>query len=125
VVAPRSNINKIGPNFQRHDAFPCIKPGAFHETPGCLPSVSTVDQTTANQERDLREIAGRVGYDIVKIHKTRASAVPKAATSARHSTPSAGMSPSGSRCVIIQLAIAGDYDHRTFAAGGRAQSRKR
>jgi DNA invertase Pin-like site-specific DNA recombinase len=31
--------------------------------------VSTVDQTTANQERELREIAGRVGYEIVKAYK--------------------------------------------------------
>jgi DNA invertase Pin-like site-specific DNA recombinase len=31
--------------------------------------VSTVDQTTANQERELREIAGRVGYEIVKVYK--------------------------------------------------------
>jgi DNA invertase Pin-like site-specific DNA recombinase len=31
--------------------------------------VSTLDQTTANQERELREIAARIGYDIVKIYK--------------------------------------------------------
>src|SRR5258707_4687245 len=31
--------------------------------------VSTVEQTTANQERELREIAGRVGYEIVKVYK--------------------------------------------------------
>jgi DNA invertase Pin-like site-specific DNA recombinase len=31
--------------------------------------VSTVDQTTANQERELREIAGRVGYEITKVYK--------------------------------------------------------
>jgi DNA invertase Pin-like site-specific DNA recombinase len=31
--------------------------------------VSTIDQTTANQERELREIAGRVGYDIVRVYK--------------------------------------------------------
>ena len=31
--------------------------------------VSTLDQTTANQERELREIAGRVGYEIVKVYK--------------------------------------------------------
>ena len=30
--------------------------------------VSTIDQTTANQERELREIAGRVGYEIVKVY---------------------------------------------------------
>jgi DNA invertase Pin-like site-specific DNA recombinase len=31
--------------------------------------VSTVDQTTANQERELREIAGRMGCEIVKVYR--------------------------------------------------------
>jgi DNA invertase Pin-like site-specific DNA recombinase len=31
--------------------------------------VSTIDQTTANQERELREIAARIGYDIVRVYK--------------------------------------------------------
>src|SRR5262249_32649613 len=31
--------------------------------------VSTVDQTTANQERELREIAGRMGCGIIKVYK--------------------------------------------------------
>jgi DNA invertase Pin-like site-specific DNA recombinase len=31
--------------------------------------VSTVDQTTANQERELREVAARMGSEIVKIYK--------------------------------------------------------
>jgi DNA invertase Pin-like site-specific DNA recombinase len=31
--------------------------------------VSTIEQTTANQERELREIAGRIGCDIVKVYK--------------------------------------------------------
>jgi DNA invertase Pin-like site-specific DNA recombinase len=31
--------------------------------------VSTQDQTTANQERELRQIAERVGYQIVKVYK--------------------------------------------------------
>jgi DNA invertase Pin-like site-specific DNA recombinase len=31
--------------------------------------VSTQDQTTSNQERELRQIAERVGYDIVKVYK--------------------------------------------------------
>jgi DNA invertase Pin-like site-specific DNA recombinase len=31
--------------------------------------VSTVDQTTANQERELREIAGRMGCEIIKVFK--------------------------------------------------------
>ena len=44
--------------------------GFAHETRCHLPAgVSTIDQTTANQERELREIAGRVGYEIVKVYK--------------------------------------------------------
>ena len=31
--------------------------------------VSTVDQTTANQERELREIAGRMRCEVVKVYK--------------------------------------------------------
>ena len=31
--------------------------------------VSTLDQTTANQERELREIAARMGCEIVKVYK--------------------------------------------------------
>src|SRR5467141_317950 len=31
--------------------------------------LSTLDQTTANQERELREIAARMGCDIVKVYK--------------------------------------------------------
>ena len=31
--------------------------------------VSTLDQTTANQERELREIAARMGWEILKVYK--------------------------------------------------------
>jgi DNA invertase Pin-like site-specific DNA recombinase len=31
--------------------------------------VSTVDQTTANQERELREVAARMGVEVVKVYK--------------------------------------------------------
>jgi DNA invertase Pin-like site-specific DNA recombinase len=31
--------------------------------------VSTVDQTTANQERELRDVAARMGCEIVKVYK--------------------------------------------------------
>jgi DNA invertase Pin-like site-specific DNA recombinase len=31
--------------------------------------VSTLDQTTANQERDLREVAERAGWQVVKVYK--------------------------------------------------------
>jgi hypothetical protein len=38
--------------------------------------VSTLDQTTANQERELREIAGRMGCEIVKSSRRRAGPLP-------------------------------------------------
>ena len=31
--------------------------------------VSTIDQTTANQERELRDVAERAGWDVVKVYK--------------------------------------------------------
>src|SRR5436309_14396689 len=31
--------------------------------------VSTVDQTTANQERELRDVAARMGCDVAKVYK--------------------------------------------------------
>src|ERR1700704_5368641 len=31
--------------------------------------VSTLDQTTANQERELREVASRIGCEITKVYK--------------------------------------------------------
>ena len=31
--------------------------------------VSTIEQTTANQERELREIASRMGCEIVKVNR--------------------------------------------------------
>src|SRR5260370_40289345 len=31
--------------------------------------VSTLDQTTANQERELREVASRIGCQIVKVYR--------------------------------------------------------
>jgi DNA invertase Pin-like site-specific DNA recombinase len=31
--------------------------------------VSTIDQTTANQERELREVAGRMGCEILRVYK--------------------------------------------------------
>ena len=31
--------------------------------------VSTIEQTTANQERELRQVAERMGCEIVKVYK--------------------------------------------------------
>ena len=38
--------------------------------------VSTQDQTTANQERELRQIAERVGYEVVKVYKDHGPSPP-------------------------------------------------
>jgi DNA invertase Pin-like site-specific DNA recombinase len=35
----------------------------------CHPRVSTIDQTTANQERELREVADRAGWQITQVYK--------------------------------------------------------
>ena len=58
--------------------------------------VSTIEQTTANQERELREIAGRMGCQIVKVSGITAFRVPQAVTSALHSMPFARMPLSAS-----------------------------
>ena len=58
--------------------------------------VSTLDQTTANQERELREIAGRMGCEIIKVYKDHGISGAKAATSAPRSMRSAAMPPSAS-----------------------------
>jgi DNA invertase Pin-like site-specific DNA recombinase len=49
-----------------------------------------MDQTTANQERELREIAGRMGCEIVKVYKDHGISGAKGRTSARPSMRCAG-----------------------------------
>src|SRR5215471_11848507 len=53
-----------------------MKSGVLRSTGGFLMKravlylrVSTQDQTTANQERELHEIAGRMGCDVLKVYK--------------------------------------------------------
>jgi hypothetical protein len=50
--------------------------------------VSTGEQTTANQLKELKAWAKHAGHDVVKIYEDAASAAPRAATSAPPSTPS-------------------------------------
>ena len=57
--------------------------------------VSTRDQTTANQERELRAIAGRMGCDVTKVYKDHGISGAKGATSARRSMRSAAMPTNG------------------------------
>jgi DNA invertase Pin-like site-specific DNA recombinase len=58
--------------------------------------VSTIDQTTANQERELREIAGRIGCEITKIYKDHGISDAKAETSVLALMRSAETPPSAS-----------------------------
>ena len=45
------------------------KPGGIHAAAVLYLRVSTIEQTTANQERELRQVAERMGCDIVKVYK--------------------------------------------------------
>jgi len=57
--------------------------------------ISKRDQTTANQERELREVAGTMGYDIVKSYQDHGiSGARRAGRSGPHSTRSAETLPS-------------------------------
>ena len=58
--------------------------------------VSTLDQTTANQERELREIAGRMGCEIVKVYKDHGISGAKGRDRRPRSMRSAATPPSGS-----------------------------
>ena len=57
--------------------------------------VSTQDQTTANQERELREIAGRMGCDVVKVYKDHGIRAPKVVISAPPSMRCAALPRAG------------------------------
>jgi hypothetical protein len=52
--------------------------------------VSTLEQTTANQERELREVAARMGCNIVKVYRDNGVSGAKGRDKRRNSTPSAG-----------------------------------
>jgi hypothetical protein len=65
--------------------------------------VSTIEQITANQERELRDVAGRMGWDIVKVYKDHGIS----GTTIRH------------RALVIELAarhhLPAVYAYRVFA----------
>jgi hypothetical protein len=66
--------------------------------------VSTIDQTTANQERELREVASRMGCEIVRSTKTTASVVLRAGYGHRCSRASKPtVKPAGKRAVMMML----------------------
>ena len=57
--------------------------------------VSTIEQTTANQERELREIAGRMGCEIVKVYKDHGISNTRGRDNGQHSTDCAAMPRDG------------------------------
>jgi hypothetical protein len=72
------------------------------------PRDSTQDQTTANQERELRAVGERMGYAVVKVYKEHGI---RTATSGRHSMPSA-RTPRG----VSSMSL---WGLRCYGAGGR------
>ena len=57
--------------------------------------VSTIEQTTANQERELREIASRMGCEIIKVYRDHGISGAKGRDRHRHSTSCAVMPRDG------------------------------
>ena len=55
--------------------------------------VSTLDQTTANQERELRQVAERAGWQIGHVYRDHGIPAPRARTSGRSSTRSTKLRP--------------------------------
>jgi Resolvase, N terminal domain len=82
--------------------------------------VSTIEQTTANQERELREIAVRMGCEIVKVYKDHGISGAKGrdkrpeAKSVRWAM-SSPPSTSADRTVEHHLDV--DFDHEIVAVG--------
>ena len=58
--------------------------------------VSTLDQTTANQERELRQVAERAGWQIVHVYKDHGISGAKGKDSARSSTRCTRLPPGAS-----------------------------
>ena len=55
--------------------------------------VSTTDQTTENQERELRAAADRLGHVIVEVYRDHGISAARDARSGRPSTSSTAMPP--------------------------------
>jgi hypothetical protein len=58
--------------------------------------VSTLDQTTANQDRELREVASRMGCEVVKIYRDHGVSGAKGRDEPRSSIGCVAMPLSGS-----------------------------
>ena len=58
--------------------------------------VSTVEQTTANQERELRAVAERMGHEIVHVYKDHGISGAKGRDGRRSATACAATPPSAS-----------------------------
>ena len=57
--------------------------------------VSTTEQATANQERELHEIATRMGCEVVRVYRDHGISGLRAGTAARNSNACVATPPSG------------------------------
>ena len=58
--------------------------------------VSTIEQTTTNQERELRQAAERAGWEVTKVYRDHGISALRAVTSVPTSMRCAAMPPSAS-----------------------------
>jgi hypothetical protein len=66
---PRSLSNRVTRRTSSASSRPITLASSARSVAVLYLRVSTIDQTTANQERELREIAARMGCEVVKVHK--------------------------------------------------------
>ena len=68
--------------------------------------VSTIDQTTANQERELREVAERAGWEVVKVYRDHGISGSKG----RDKRPAFGALHRGAACREFDIVMAWSVD---------------
>ena len=71
--------------------------------------VSTTDQTTANQERELREVASRMGCEIVRVYKDHGMLLAGRLRETDAVIAAGSFLPNEGRLACTLLELAGDF----------------
>jgi len=71
--------------------------------------VSTIDQTTANQERELREVASRMGCEIVRVYKDHGMLLAGRLRETDAVIAAGSFLPNKGRLACALLELAGDF----------------
>ena len=71
--------------------------------------VSTIDQTTANQERELREVASRMGCEIVRVYKDHGMLLAGRLRETDAVIAAGSFLPNKGRLACTLLELAGDF----------------